>query len=484
MRGSLRLKIINVTLIDGVDDTVALDRTIEIESGRIARIYPATAPVEKAGNDGEEWSTIDGRGKFLIPGLMNANVHLLGDTFVETLARYEGRYEDLILEAAQIALRNGFTTVFDTWGPRRFLVAARDRIRAGDAVGARIYCGGNIIGFDGPFSPDFLDKAQEVTSAVFAHRINATWVENVGRRLMWLTPEEVAVEVCAYIEKGIDFIKYAANDHAPGAFLAFSPRAQAAMVAEAHNAGLTAQAHTMTVEGLRIAIEAGCDLIQHVNITGPTPIPDTTIEQIAESKVGAVVFPFTQKRFERIMETAANRPRTMWEASDANVRRLISSEARLLLANDGALFAPEVTVDPLMANFWGEAGEDRLLDLETGHIAWFRAMEEKGCNPMRMLRAATINIAQAYGVAGDLGSIEAGKIADLLLLDANPLQSVENYARIAQVIQNGVIVDRDVLPLNPLLTRPLADPGEEERSYVPFFSSRQRLRGCPACLRA
>lgn len=483
MRGSPRLRITGVALIDGIADTVAFDRTVEIEDGRIGRIYPAMSPVRERDAAGEEWPTIDGRGKFLIPGLMNANVHLLGDTFVETLARYEGRYENLILEAAQIALRNGFTTVFDTWGPRRFLVAARDRIRAGDAVGARIYCGGNIIGFDGPFSPDFLDKAQEVTSAAFAHRINGTWVENVGRRLMWLTPEEVAAEVRAYIAKGVDFVKYAANDHAPGAFLAFSPRAQAAIVAEAHRANLTAQAHTMTVEGLRGAVEAGCNLIQHVNITGPTPIPDATIELLAESKVGAVVFPFMQKRFERIKATAADRPRTMWQASDTNVRRLIASDACLLLANDGALFAPEVTVDPLMANFWGEAGEDRLLDLETGHIAWFRAMEEKGCDPMRMLKAATINIARAYGVDRDLGSIAPGKIADLLLLDGDPLRSAENYVRIAHVIQNGAVVDRGALPVEPLLTRPPAELGEEDSCYVPFFSSRPRLPGCPACLR-
>src|SRR6202035_4635298 len=116
------------------------------------------------------------------------------------------------------------------------------------------------------------------------------WVENVGRHLMWLTPEQVGQEVRAYIARGIDFIKYASNDHWPGAFLAFSPRAQAFIVEEAHRVGITAQAHSMSVEGLRVAIEAGCDLITHCNITGPVSIPQATLELFAARRTGAVVF--------------------------------------------------------------------------------------------------------------------------------------------------------------------------------------------------
>src|SRR5258708_33834973 len=83
---------------------------------------------------------------------------------------------------------------------------------------------------------------------------------------MFLPQDQVAREVGKYIGKGIDFVKYASNEHGiPGAFLAFSPAVQAAIVAEAHSHGITARAHTMTAEGLRIAVEAGSDLIQHAN---------------------------------------------------------------------------------------------------------------------------------------------------------------------------------------------------------------------------
>jgi imidazolonepropionase-like amidohydrolase len=472
------LIITGAVVIDGASDEPLDGYSIWIEAGRIRA-------VDRQGNvplpPGAQ--VIDASGKYVIPGLMNANVHLLADVLLETLARYRDRYEDLIAEAAQVALRSGLTTVFDTWGPRRFLTAVRDRINAGEIPGSRIFCGGNIIGFDGPYSADFVAKTPEVASRAFVRRINAIWVENVGRHLMWLTPDQVARELRAYIGRGIDFIKYASNDHAPGAYLAFSPKVQTAMVEEAHRAGLTAQAHTMTVEGLRIAIEAGCDLIQHANITGPTPIPEETLELLTAKQTGAVVFPFTQRRFESIMQTTTERSRTMWRASDVNVRHLMECGAKLLMANDAGLFAPEVVVDPLLANFWGEPGEDRLIDLARGHIAWFRAMEEKGCPPMAMVRAATINIARAYGKDRDLGTLEAGKIADLIILDRNPLQAAENYRSIHQVIKDGKLIDRDALPLEPLLSRPMQPPAEEEASYVEFLEPVEKLPPCPACMR-
>jgi len=59
---------------------------------------------------------IDATGKFVIPGLMDANVHLVLGSSIEFVVRYEGHYEDLIEEAAQVTLKNGVTTVFDSWG--------------------------------------------------------------------------------------------------------------------------------------------------------------------------------------------------------------------------------------------------------------------------------------------------------------------------------------------------------------------------------
>jgi imidazolonepropionase-like amidohydrolase len=466
----LSLLISGTSIIDGIAEKPIEGYSIWIDGGRIKAIGRCDELATVAGAE-----LIDARGQYVIPGLMNANVHLLCDARLETLARYMGRYEELITEAAQVALKNGLTTVFDTYGPRRFLMSVRDRINAGELPGSRIFCAGNIIGFDGPYSEDFLAKVPEVASAALVKRVNSIWVENTGRHLMWLSAEDVAREVRAYIGKGIDFIKYGSNEHGKhvGAFLVFSPDVQTAMVEEAHRANITAQAHTMTVEGLRIAVEAGCDLIQHANITGPVPIPESTLEEMARRKTGAVIFPFTQRALDWLMANISDRERTMWLSSDANARNLIRCGAPLLLANDGAIFAPEALAEPMFKKSWaGVPEEDALLPLGFGHFTWFKAMEEKGCAPMEMLRAATRNIAVAYGKEKDLGTIEEGKIADLLILDKNPLQGAENYRSIHTIIKDGAVVDREALPLNPILTKPMDPPVEEEAAYIPFLTGR------------
>jgi imidazolonepropionase-like amidohydrolase len=478
----MSLIITGATVLDGVADKPVEGQSIWIEGGRIQ----ALARKDELGERLRSATFIDARGKYVIPGLMNANVHLLGDPRLENLARYTDHFEDLIVEAAQVALKNGMTTVFDTWGPRRFLMAARDKIAAGRRIGSRIFCGGNIIGCDGPYSDDFLSGTVQVASAAMVRRINAIWVENTGRHLIWQTPEQVAGEVRSYIEKGIDFVKYASNEHfgtSSGAFLAFSPRQQVAIVGEAHQAGLTAQAHTTSIEGLRIAIEAGCDLIQHANVTGPSPIPDATLELMASGRTGAVVFPFTRRRLDWLADNLSERSRAHWYASDDNARRLVESDALLLMANDGSVYPPEIATDAAFSKSWVAPGEDSLIDLGTGHFAWFKAMEEKNCPPIRMLQAATRNVAASYGREKDLGTLEVGKIADLVILDKNPLEAADNYRSIHMVVKDGVVVDREALPDRPMLTKPMDPPTEEEATFVPTFSPRKDMfLRCPMCL--
>jgi imidazolonepropionase-like amidohydrolase len=477
----MTMLITGATIIDGVADKPIEGQAMLIEGNRIKAIgkrdelpVPADATV------------IDASGKYVIPGLMNANVHLLIDTRPETLLRYEDRYDELIIEAAQVALKAGQTTVFDTWGPRRPLMAARDAINAGKAVGSRIFCAGNVIGFDGPFSPDFNAPAVSMLGSRFVNRINAMWVENSGRHLMWLTPQEVAAEVRTYIEKGIDFIKYGANEHygqSMGAFLSFSERVQRAIVEEAHRAGITAQSHVMSVEGLHMAVEAGCDLITHCNITGPREIPDETIELMVKQDCGAVIFPWSEAGLQWLRDQFQGSYSSV-QKTDANARKLIKAGARIMLANDAGIVSPELFLEPMMKTSWMGAPEGLNFGLlATGHFVWFEAMEEKGLAPMEMLRAATSNIAIAYKKDADLGTLEPGKIADLVVLDKNPLESAKHYRTIHKVVKEGAVIDIDALPLTPLLTREPSDPWPEEASYKHFAHSGQgSFPMCTACV--
>jgi imidazolonepropionase-like amidohydrolase len=75
---------------------------------------------------------------------------------------------------------------------------------------------------------------------------------------------------------------------------------------------------------------------------------------------------------------------------------------------------------------------------------------------MDALLAATRNIAETYGKDGELGTVEPGKRADFVVLEANPLDDPDNYARIVHVVKDGSIVDRERLPEHPVLTRDAA----------------------------
>jgi peptidyl-prolyl cis-trans isomerase A (cyclophilin A) len=95
---------------------------------------------------------------------------------------------------------------------------------------------------------------------------------------------------------------------------------------------------------------------------------------------------------------------------------------------------------------------DRLTELGEGHFLWFKAMVEKGMTPMDAIVAATRNIAAAYHKLDQIGTLETGKIADVVVLDADPLQDINNLRRIATVIKDGQVVDRDQLPRKRVLT--------------------------------
>src|SRR5271165_6627252 len=225
--------IVNATVIDGTGRPPIRRGVILLKDDRIVAVGDGTVEVPS------EASVIDATGQFVIPGLMDANVHLVSDFWPLTLVRFEDRYHELAIEAAQIALHAGVTTVFDSWGPRAALIEARNQIAAGDSPGARIYLAGNIVGLGGPFSEDFFPQARETLLESFSDRVNSLWQENVGPELMWMSPDQVRAQVRQHDTSGIDFVKYAVTGHGlkSAQYIQFSPRVQAVIVEEAHRAG-------------------------------------------------------------------------------------------------------------------------------------------------------------------------------------------------------------------------------------------------------
>ena len=437
------------TIIHGTGREPIRDGVIVIDGGRIAAVGPRTSVRVPAGA-----RVIDATGKHIIPGLMDANVHLILGSAIEFIVRYEGRYEDLIEEAAQVSLKNGLTTVFDSWGPLQPLLNVRDRINRGETIGSRMFVAGNIVGFTGPFGHDFNGAAETTATPALVRRINAIWEENTGPDLMYLTPEQLRVEIRKYIARGIDFLKYGATGHREEYFLMFSPAAQQVMIEESRHARIPVQTHTTNVEGLRVVIEQGVDMLQHGDWTGPTPIPNATIRMMIDRNIYCAIQPFTNRRIEIALEQAeggppSSRRKEKVRTVHVNDVNLIKAGVLLLLATDAGMVDPDRA-----ASMSARVLIDRPTALGEGHFNWFQAVAEKGMRPMDAILAATRNVAAAYKKLDELGTLERGKLADLVVLDADPLADLANIRRISLVIKEGRIVDREALPSKRVLTAP------------------------------
>ena len=441
------------TVIDGTGAAPVEDGVVVFTDGRITAAGPAASTPVPA-----DATTIDAGGKYVIPGLIDGNLHLFLNLDLETLILHEHRLHEIILEAAQIALKTGQTTVFDTWGPRAALAKARDMINAGEAPGSRMYIAGNIIGFSGPLGPDFREAHAAYVSRAFVNRINETWEEKTGRELLWMTPDSVADVIRNYTTLGMDFLKYGASGHVDMNLISFSERVQRVIVEEGHRAGMTVQTHTTSVESFDMAIEAGVDIITHCGISGPEiPIPMESIRKMVDRGIACSVLPITARRLAALEEHNPTGTLTPYMKIGAiNRANMIRAGAKLLMSTDAGIQNPVLLAEsPTLAS----DTVDSRVKLGEGHFNALVGLEELGMDPMEVLKSATSNVASAYLLDDEFGTLEAGKWADIVILDANPLESAHNYRTIHMVIKEGRKVDLDALPVDPIISSMKAPAG-------------------------
>ena len=146
--------IVGGTLIDGNGGPPIADAVVLLSGSRIVSAGPRRSVPIPAGA-----TEIDARGRWIVPGFIDTNVHLSlyggqNDRY-ESLVRYQPRQRDIVLEAAQIDLSYGVTTVRDSYGALIPLTEVRDAINRGEKIGARILAAGNILGWSGPYSFSF-----------------------------------------------------------------------------------------------------------------------------------------------------------------------------------------------------------------------------------------------------------------------------------------------------------------------------------------
>jgi imidazolonepropionase-like amidohydrolase len=474
--------IVGATLIDGNGGPAVADAVVVVSDGGITAAGPRASVAIPAGA-----TVVDAKGRWLVPGFVDTNVHLslyggVNERY-ESLVRYEPRQNDIVLEAAQIDLSYGVTSVRDSYGMLEPLTHVRDLIAAGKAIGPRIQAAGNIVGWSGPYSVSFsLIKPGGLT--LFQEQMNDAVAQGAGEELMTMTPEQLRVAIDKYLDKGPDFIKYGGTSHfEEPTYIGFSPEAQKVIVEEAHKRGKGAETHSTSAEGLRLSIAAGIDLIQHPEIIDDMVIPDSLVRSIVDRKIVCSMLVSTmtgeawekhvkdkeaaeKKRAEQVKSGALPaQARTTFEQRQIDADLGKGLELRRQSAEKLVKAGAIVTVGT--DSYWAAAAElartpkPRNQDHGIGTIAAIEGLVELGMTPSQAIVAGTKNGAIASRLPNEFGTIEAGKAADLVLLSADPLADIHNIEKVDRVMKSGRFVDRASLPQQRVLSRA---PGRQSSS--------------------
>jgi imidazolonepropionase-like amidohydrolase len=466
------IAVVGGTLIDGnggppVADAVVLIRGKRIEAvgTRSSVTIPACA------------RRIDATGKFVTPGFVDTNVHISLGGSMESNIRYQDQRFDITLEGAQLHLKHGVTTIRDSYGIMKPLLAVRDAINRGEVVGPRLYVAGNIVGWGGFFAVTF---GPGRPTNLWQEQLNDAITEGSGEELILMGPDSLRAAMNRYLDKGVDFVKFGGTVHTSFPTpLTFSPRQVQVIVDETHKRGRIAETHATSPEGLLIALQAGVDLVQHPEVL-ETLYTDELIKEIVGRKAICSMntnshtgkswkdYLATRRRAEaeaaekaqdqsRGERTWPKRPRTQHELFEANVRpniprvhranaeRLVREGCLISVATDNDLgTAVEFDKDPTA---WRarEPGVGTLISIE--------GLVELGMTPLQAITAATKHGAMASKALADYGTLETGKFADLLVLTANPLDNIANIRKLETVMKEGTVVDWRALPTKPIYSR-------------------------------
>jgi imidazolonepropionase-like amidohydrolase len=460
------LALLGATVITATGDAPIPDAAVLVRDGVIVQVGP-----RKSTEIPDSYRRIDVGGKWITPGLIDTNVHLILTVVPEFYVKYEDRLEEIAIQSAQVGLKYGMTTMGDSWGPLQPLKRARDRINAGEVEGSRVLIAGNIVGLGGPFSAYFMGSwdLRGVTlryggwvHPVIQQRINKLWEAGAGPEMLAMTPEEAADAMRAYIAQGVDFVKVAVAGHGIGPVepLMFSPRVLHAMREVVREAGIPFQTHSFTVESLRLAIDLKPDLLQHPNVMS---VSWQRASEAQKTAIGEMIGEIADKGLYAGLMAIPNRDQVEtyanWDSSqhdDPWINQVMDyrkggfvgrsfdemSQGVKVWLDAGVNFTIATDQGPEAADLgptiWGRMGR--------AHFDRMEALQQIGAEPKDILVAATRNGAAAYHLEEKLGTIETGKIADLLVLDADPLADIANLRNIRHVIKDGRIIDRDVLP--------------------------------------
>jgi imidazolonepropionase-like amidohydrolase len=401
----------NGTLIDGTGNSPTRNEAIVIQGNRIKST--GRLPGDLRLEDRDNVEVINATGQWIMPGLIDAHTHLsYGNPRVPGEARGRGttRPEFNTLRAArnaQIVLRSGVTSISVPGGTWFTDVAIRDAIKLGLIEGPRVYCAGRMIITYGSIEDE-----------------EPSWVGTPEHSIGVLcnTAADMVTEVRRQCKHGVDFIKMA--DSRSGETQTIAKEEIAAVVQEAHRRNARVAIHSRGSASTRAAAEAGVDWIMHTDLA-----TEADLEAVAKAGV-------------RIVPTATFVARVLEIGREVGQEQIQIDLDRMKRNMDG------------LVNVLQRAralGIKIMCGTDTGNYSWMpygktHAKEAEilvrygGYTPMEAITACTRDNALAVGLENQVGALETGKLADIVILKQNPLadiRALQNPANLAMVIKDG-----------------------------------------------
>lgn len=394
------------TLIDGKSDDPKKEMTIIIEKNRILGIEKGYTAAGR--ND----STINLKNKTVTPGWMDMHVHLEEETSPNRfLEEFTLNPADIAFNAsryAEVTLMTGFTTVRDLGGTN-VNISLRNAINKGIVKGPRVYTAGKIIASTGGHA----DPTNGYRSDLMGDPGPLDAVAN--------GPDECRKAVRQRYKDGADLIKITATGGVlsvakNGSNPQFTEEEIKAIVETAKDYGMRVAVHAHGAEGMKRAIRAGVNSIEH-----GTYMDDEAIELF--KKFGTWYVPTLTAG--AAVADSAKKP-NYYPA-------LVTPKALEIGPKIRATFAKAYKAGVKIA-FGTDAGVYK----HGRNWLEFGYMIGAGMKPMDAIRSATMNAAELLGIEAELGSIETGKLADIVAVEGDPLKDPQVFGKIVFVMKDGI----------------------------------------------
>ena len=421
--GVKQIVIRNGTLIDGTGQAPTHNDAIVIEGKRIRSIGQLPGDVKL--EDQNNVHVVDATGQWIMPGLIDAHCHLsfghpqLPEDIAPDAAGYSNPAKTTSPEFsairaarnAQTVLRSGVTSISVPGGTWFIDVAVRNAIKAGIIEGPRIFCAGRFVITYGSIADD-----------------QPSWVGTPEHTVGVLTHgmDDLIDEVRRQCKHGVNFIKLA--DSILGDTQTLSPEEVSHVVQEAHRRNVQVAIHARGSGSTRAAAEAGVDWIMHADLA-----TEADLEAVAERDIRIVpALTFMFKALEHGREYG-----NMGEGEDPVKRNMESSLRNLERARKmgiKVLAGTDSGNSPIMPYGQYHADEAEIL------------VRHAGFTPMEAIVASTKNNAFVVGLENEVGVVEAGKVADIIILKDDPLADIrvlQGGRNLAMVMKDGKIVDLD-----------------------------------------